>query len=237
MAAFFRKNSWSSLNHGPRAGGQAPSMLLLHYTGMQSAAEALERLCGPAREVSAHYVIEESGEIHSLVPEDRRAWHAGKAYWAGERDINSASIGIEIVNPGHEFGYRAFPEHQITSLIRLAQGIVKRYGIPPARVLGHSDVAPGRKADPGELFPWERLAREGLGLWPQPGRAEDAPAGRIQDMLAQYGYNPECDLPALLTAFHRHFYPEKFRDDPAEADGESIARLASLLRQAQGHRS
>lgn len=124
-------------------------MLLLHYTGMKSAEEALERLCDPSSEVSAHYVIEESGEIHTLVPEDRRAWHAGKAYWAGESDINSVSIGIEIVNPGHEFGYCAFPEHQITSLIRLSQGIIKRYGIAAPRVLGHSDVAPGRKTDPG----------------------------------------------------------------------------------------
>lgn len=234
MPQFFRKQPPSSPHHGPRAGGQAPSLLLLHYTGMQSAAAAIERLCDPASEVSAHYVIAESGEIHSLVPEDRRAWHAGKSYWAGETDINSASIGIEIVNPGHEFGYRDFPGHQITSLIRLARGIVNRYAIHPARVLGHSDVAPGRKTDPGELFPWERLAREGVGLWPAPIEADYETVMDIKALLVEYGYNPECDGAVLLREFHRHFYPERL-DEPA--DSESIARLRSLIRQARGRRS
>lgn len=233
MLHLFRKRRWASLNHGERVGGRPPSILLLHYTGMRTAEEALERLCDPSSEVSAHYLIEESGEIHSLVPENRRAWHAGKSYWAGETDINSASIGIEIVNPGHEFGYRAFPEHQIVSLIRLAKGILKRYGIPPARVLGHSDVAPGRKTDPGELFPWERLAREGVGLWPEPEErikrgAMDETA--LKALLVEYGYNPDLELPVLVMEFHRHFYPENLGKP---ADSKSIARLLSLLRQAQ----
>lgn len=238
MLHLFRKKRWESLNHGERAGGAVPSLLLLHYTGMRSAGEALERLCDPASEVSAHYLIEESGVVHSLVPEDRRAWHAGKSYWAGESDINSASIGIEIVNPGHEFGYRAFPEHQIVSLIRLAQGIVKRYGIKPSRVLGHSDVAPGRKTDPGELFPWERLAHEGVGVWPAPNDADRREASavltgevRLKALLAEFGYNPETPLPVLLTEFHRHFYPQNL-DKPA--DVESAARLLNLLRQKAG---
>ncbi|MCD8562678.1 MAG: N-acetylmuramoyl-L-alanine amidase [Alphaproteobacteria bacterium] len=235
MLHLFRKNRWESLNHGARAGGRVPSLLLLHYTGMRSAEEALERLCSSESEVSAHYLIEESGVVHSLVPEDRRAWHAGKSYWAGDTDINSASIGIEIVNPGHEFGYRAFPEHQIVSLIRLSEGIVKRYNIKPSRVLGHSDVAPGRKTDPGELFPWERLAREGVGLWPAPHEVDRREAeavlvddARWKELLARYGYNPDIDLPVLLMEFHRHFYPQNLGKP---ADCESAARLLSLLRQ------
>jgi N-acetylmuramoyl-L-alanine amidase len=243
MLHLFKKARWSSLNHGARAGGQKPSLLLLHYTGMRSAEEALERLCDPHSEVSAHYLIEETGEIHSLVPEDRRAWHAGKAYWAGESDINSASIGIEIVNPGHEFGYRAFPEHQITSLVRLSQGILKRYNIPPSRVLGHSDVAPGRKADPGELFPWERLAQAGVGLWPAPLEAEYREAediilepARVKELLVAYGYNPEIELPLLLTEFHRHFCPETFAANPAEAECATLAKVLSLIRQEADQR-
>lgn len=202
MFPFSKKQRWSSLNYNERKIG--PSMLLIHYTGMQTAEAALERLCDPASEVSAHYVIEETGVVHSLVPEDKRAWHAGKAYWAGETDINSASIGIELVNPGHEFGYRPFPEHQITSLIKLAQGIMKRYDIKPSRVLGHSDVAPGRKSDPGELFPWELLAQHGVGVWP-------APVPAVKESLVAYGYNPEVEESVLLQEYKRHFYPEEFK--------------------------
>jgi N-acetylmuramoyl-L-alanine amidase len=146
------------------------SLVVLHYTGMETAQAALARMCDPAAEVSAHYMIEEDGTVHRLVAEEHRAWHAGRSYWRGITDINSASIGIELVNPGHEHGYRPFPEAQMEALIPLLAGIMARHNIDPAGVLGHSDVAPARKEDPGELFEWEVLARYGLAL-PRPSRA------------------------------------------------------------------
>ena len=145
-------------------------ILLLHYTGMETGAAAVARLCDPVARVSAHYTVDEDGTIFSHVPEECRAWHAGISYWAGARDINARSIGIEVVNPGHEFGYRSFPATQVEAVIRLSQDIVRRRSIPAARVLGHSDVAPACKIDPGELFPWGALALEGVGLWPQTRR-------------------------------------------------------------------
>ena len=141
-------------------------MLVLHYTGMASSEDALARLCDPAAQVSAHYLIDEDGQIYQLVVEEKRAWHAGVSCWAGEQDINSRSIGIELVNPGHDLGYRNFPELQMRRLAELGHEILLRHPIPPHRVLGHSDVAPGRKRDPGELFDWEWLAGQGIGLWP-----------------------------------------------------------------------
>lgn len=150
-------HDYKSPNYGARRGGQAPSMILIHYTGMKTGKAALERLCDPAAEVSAHYVIEENGDLYHLVDDEHRAWHAGVSEWEGETDINSASIGIELVNPGHEWGYRPFPEVQIAALIALCRDLVATYDIPIERILGHSDVAPGRKQDPGELFPWDRL--------------------------------------------------------------------------------
>src|SRR3954467_5121679 len=153
-----------SPNHDDR-GGAAIDMLVLHYTGMQTAEPALARLCDPAAKVSAHYTIDEDGTVYAHVPEDRRAWHAGVSHWAGISNVNARSIGIELVNPGHEYGYREFPEAQIAALIELCGGILQRHPIPAARVLGHSDVAPARKEDPGELFPWQRLAKAGIGVW------------------------------------------------------------------------
>ena len=142
-------------------------ILIMHYTGMETGAGAVARLCDPAARVSSHYTVDEDGTIFAHVPEECRAWHAGVSYWAGARDINGRSIGIEIVNPGHEFGYRSFPGAQIEAVIKLSREIVARHSIPPERVLGHSDVAPARKIDPGELFPWGGLALAGVGLWPQ----------------------------------------------------------------------
>ncbi len=154
-----------SPNHDDR-GGAAIDMLVLHYTGMKTEEGALERLCDPAAKVSAHYTIGEDGTVYAHVPEARRAWHAGVSFWAGVTNVNARSIGIELVNPGHEYGYRAFPDAQIAALIILCHGILQRHPISPTRVLAHSDVAPARKEDPGELFPWERLAKAGIGLWP-----------------------------------------------------------------------
>ncbi len=227
-----------SPNHGPRAVEAPIDMLILHYTGMQNGASALERLCDPEAEVSAHYLIEEDGRIHRLVAEDRRAWHAGVACWRGETDINSRSIGIELVNPGHEFGYRPFTEPQITALERLARDILRRHPIPPHRVLGHSDVAPMRKQDPGELFDWRRLATEGIGLWPDTDDmlTLSGDLKTLQAMLADYGY--DCPVSgalcqrtrAVITAFHRHFRPGTVTGHPDEETAKLIAKLLSMTK-------
>jgi N-acetylmuramoyl-L-alanine amidase len=211
-----------SPNHDDR-GGAVIDMLVLHYTGMRTAQEALTRLCDPAAKVSAHYTIDEDGTIYAHVPEARRAWHAGLAYWAGATDINARSIGIELVNPGHEFGYRDFTEDQIASLITLCHSILMRHPIPSARVLGHSDVAPARKDDPGELFPWPRLAKAGIGLWPQSGVASDLGP----EALSHYGYDPNAPQDKTIAAFQRHFRPKKL---DGQWDEECAGILSELLR-------
>lgn len=225
-----------SPSHDARPAGQPVDILLLHYTGMRSAGDALERLCDPAARVSAHYLIDEDGTLWRLVPEERRAWHAGVAAWAGASDINARSIGIELVNPGHEFGYRPFPAPQMEALEALARLILSRHPIPAHRVLGHSDVAPLRKEDPGELFDWARLARAGIGLWPADGSqgldGPPTPIGEFQAGLARFGYqvprsgmlDPETS--AVITAFQRHFRPARVDGVP---DGGTAARLAALL--------
>src|SRR3984893_5642581 len=187
-----------SPNHGERQGVQRPDMIVLHYTGMPSAAAALDRLCARGTEVSAHYFVFEDGQIVQMVPENRRAWHAGAAFWAGETDINSCSIGIEIANPGHEHGYPDFPKRQIAATTALCRGILTRNTIAPARVLGHSDVAPARKQDPGEKFPWRILHDSGVGHWVKPAKITDGPllalgdrsdaVVAVQRSLAEYGY-------------------------------------------------
>jgi N-acetylmuramoyl-L-alanine amidase len=209
-----------SPNHDDR-GGATLDMLVLHYTGMVSAEAALARLCDANAKVSAHYTIAEDGTVYVHVPEARRAWHAGRSYWAGTRDVNACSIGIELVNPGHEFGYRAFPESQIASLKSLCRDILTRHGIPASRVLAHSDVAPARKQDPGELFPWPALADAGIGLWP----------GKVQGYrpaadLITCGYDPEAPMDKVITAFQRHFRP---RQMTGIWDEDCGALLAALL--------
>ena len=225
-----------------------PDMLVLHYTGMRTADEAVARLRDPEAKVSAHYVIDEDGSILRLVAEERRAWHAGKGAWQGETDCNAASIGIEIVNPGHEFGYRDFPEAQIDAVIRLIGDIRSRWTIPDARIIGHSDLAPERKQDPGERFPWKRLAGEGHGLWfePAPERIEalGAPLGVGDEGLGVivlraglhrlgYGLQPggDYDEATKLTveAFQRHWRPAKV---DGVADGETRATLMGVLQLA-----
>jgi N-acetylmuramoyl-L-alanine amidase len=225
-----------SPNHDARPAGQAVDILLLHYTGMESATEALDRLCDPTARVSAHHCIDEDGTVYRLVDQARRAWHAGQSCWAGETDINARSIGIELVNPGHEFGYRAFPAPQMTALIALARDILARHPIPPERVLGHSDVAPLRKQDPGELFDWAGLAAHGIGLWPQPvvPPAANPEVSEVQRQLARYGYAVplhgmlDDETRAVVTAFQRHFRPAAVTGEP---DAETAARLPSLLAQ------
>ncbi len=216
-----------SPNFGERPEGVKPSLLILHYTGMKTSCAALERLCDPKSEVSAHYLVCEEGSIVQMVAEDKRAWHAGKSYWRGIEDVNSHSIGVEIVNKGHEFGYEEFPEVQIETVIRLCQKIMQRHDIKPENVLGHSDIAPARKQDPGELFPWQKLAEKGVGVWPEPV-AEGAREEGFKALLVEYGYDPSVDLETLTEAFHRHFYPENLGKS---ADKESAARLQSLIMQ------
>lgn len=218
----------TSCGAGPRI-----DMLVLHYTGMQSAAAALQRLCDPAARVSAHYLVEENGALWRLVPEARRAFHAGVSFWQGENDLNHVSIGIEIVNPGHEWGYCPFPRAQMEAVLRLCRDILARHPIPPDRVVGHSDIAPERKADPGELFDWAGLARAGIGIWPAqiPAQGRGRPIGVVEQAaaladLAAIGYRVDAGNPApALTAFQRRFRPQRW---DGRLDGESAQRLAQV---------
>lgn len=202
-----------SPNHDARPDGTVIDILLLHYTGMQSAEAALDRLTDPNAKVSAHYLIDEDGRCYRMVDENRRAWHAGVASWQGATDINARSIGIELVNPGHQFGYRPFPDRQMECLTRLSQAILQRHPIPPARVLAHSDVAPDRKEDPGELFDWESLARNGIGLWPTslPTQSDAMDFSEAMRLLSEIGYAaPETALMSqsarsVLLAFQRRW--------------------------------
>ena len=232
----------ASPNHGERRGHGPPNCLILHYTGMPTGEAALKALTDPASEVSAHYLVWEDGSIDQLVAETARAWHAGKASWKGESDLNSASIGIEIVNPGHDGGSPPFPDRQIEATIRLARDICARWRIPPERVLAHSDVAPARKRDPGEAFPWSALWRGGVGHWTAPvalagsplfAHEEEGPSVRaLQAMLALYGYGVEItgvyDLKTrqAVAAFQRHFRPERV---DGEADASTVATLKALI--------
>lgn len=217
-----------SPNFGPRRAGLPIDMLVLHYTGMKTAEAALLRLCDPAAMVSAHYLIDEAGAVFALVDEDARAWHAGIARWRGESDVNGRSIGIELVNPGHEFGYRQFPSPQIAALTTLCQAILARHAIPARNVVGHSDVAPARKTDPGELFDWPALAAAGIGLWPveagPPVAAGEAP---LAADLARYGYDVANPMLAI-AAFQRHFRRSRI-DGRADPETASLARTLLAL--------
>lgn len=214
-----------SLNWDDRPKDTDVDILVLHYTGMETAAAALHRLCDPAAQVSAHYLVDEDGSVHRLVPEHRRAWHAGRAYWRGWTDINERSIGIEVVNPGHEFGYRPFPDVQMAAVSQLAQDIVLRYRIPGRNVVAHSDVAPDRKADPGELFDWARLAAAGVGLWPSEAETCVMDPDAVRHMLAEVGYDPAHPT-AALKAFQRHYRPERVT---GRIDFGTCRRLAGLV--------
>ncbi len=199
------------------------SMVVLHYTGMPTAEEALARLCDPAAKVSAHYMIDEDGTVTALVPEAKRAWHAGSAYWRGITDVNSASIGIELVNPGHDWGYRPFPDAQMEALLPLLADIVDRHDISPTNVVGHSDVAPARKQDPGELFDWQRLARLRLALpvpKPKMRLVYDNP-GAFYLALERFGYDI-TDGRAAVRAFQRRWRPKVI-------DGEIDGQIGGLL--------
>jgi N-acetylmuramoyl-L-alanine amidase len=231
-----------SANFGERSKGRLPDMIVLHYTGMPDVEGAITQLCTAGTEVSAHYVVLEDGRIVQCVPEANRAWHAGVASWAGEEDINSCSIGVEIVNRGHDWGYPDFPPRQIAAVIALCRGIILRREVPSHRVLGHSDVAPSRKKDPGEKFPWHSLANSGVGHWVQPApimRGEalklgaiSEEVGHLQQALAKYGYGVpitgKYDGPTMevVAAFQRHFRPVRV---DGVADRSTLTTLQSLL--------
>ncbi len=232
----------ASANYGERNKGRQPDMILLHYTGMPNVEGAIAQLCTPGTDVSAHYVVLEDGRIVQCVPESKRAWHAGVSSWAGEDDINSCSIGIEIVNRGHDWGYPPFPRRQIAAVIALCRGIVLRRNVPPHRVLAHSDVAPARKKDPGEKFPWHSLANSGVGHWVQPApimRSGGLKLGTIgeevrdlQQALARYGYGVpvtgkyDTSTAEVITAFQRHFRPARV---DGIADHSTLVTLQALL--------
>lgn len=234
-----------SPNFGPRRDGVRPDMIVLHYTGMETGPAAEARLCDPASEVSSHYLVHEDGRIVQMVRESDRAWHAGQSSWRGTTDVNSRSIGIEIVNPGHGLGYPDYPKAQIVAVIELCRGISDRHGIRPDMILGHSDVAPGRKVDPGEKFPWRLLARHGVGHFVEPARFRGtavaspgdngAAVEELQSMLALYGYgveitgffDPQTEI--AVAAFQRHFRPRKVDGVADRATVETLRRLLASL--------
>ena len=196
-----------SPNQDERPPGGAIDVLILHYTGMRTGQDALARLCDPAARVSCHYVVEEDGATWQLVDEARRAWHAGVSHWRGHDGLNDRSIGVEVVNPGHDWGYRDFPALQMAAVCDLCLGILRRHPIPPGNVVAHSDVAPDRKQDPGELFDWPGLAANGVGLWPEcrtaSGLGPDVPLA-----LRMIGYG-DPGSEATLRAFQRHWLPQE----------------------------
>jgi N-acetylmuramoyl-L-alanine amidase len=222
-------------------------MLVLHYTGMPDEGEALQWLCNPVSQVSAHYFVFEDGRVLQMVPEGRRAWHAGLSQWDGETDINSSSIGVEIANAGHPGGLPAFGEAQIESVVALSKDIVTRWRMAPERVLAHSDVAPGRKLDPGEAFPWDHLHRAGVGHWVSPAPIQDGrffsrgdqgmPVEALQAMLAMYGYGLKItgsfdeDTEKVVAAFQRHFRPQRI---DGVADASTITTLRDLIARRPG---
>lgn len=232
-----------SPNHDARPAGAPVDVLVLHYTGMETAAAALDRLCDPAARVSSHYLVEEDGTIWRLVDESRTAFHAGVSSWRGHEALNARSIGIEIVNPGHEWGYRPFPPEQVDAVESLCRAVLRRHPIPARNVIAHSDAAPERKQDPGELFPWAQLADGGIGLWPLgvPDLGCAAPATdpdalrAVRADLSRIGYRVAAEggqdaaLAAVLRAFQRHWRPEAVT---GLADRGTRARLAALHRVA-----
>ena len=237
-----------SPNYEPRVGVSKPDMLVLHYTGMESCAAALDRLTSAEAKVSSHYLVDDDGSIAQLVAESERAWHCGQSLWAGETDLNSRSIGIEIHNPGHDFDYVDFPEGEMRAVEALCLDILRRNpAIPPARVLAHSDIAPGRKRDPGEKFDWARLARSGIGLWVAPAPLgddeamgpgdEDERVAELQLLLQAYGYGVEATgtygrgLEQVVGAFQRHFRPARI---DGRADASTLDTLRRLLALSRG---
>ena len=218
---------FSSPNFNDRPKDIVPNILVIHYTGMQSLDQALQRLMSSNSQVSAHYLISRKGEIFKLVSEEKRAWHAGVSYWRGETDINSYSIGIELENPGHEFGYSKFPKSQMSVLTELCVELINKYSISPENIVGHSDIAPRRKKDPGELFDWKSLAKKGVGLWPEP-ILNKITLESFEKSLNDFGYEI-VDLRSTITAFQRHYLPDKVSGISDATTQKTLATLLSLV--------
>ena len=233
-----------SPNHGERRGRSTPDCIVLHYTGMADGPSAMVRLCDPETELSCHYVVAEDGAVIQLVPEVRRAHHAGRSCWAGETDLNSASIGIEIVNGGHDFGLPAFPPAQVAAVIALCRDVMGRYAMVPPRILAHSDIAPSRKQDPGERFPWRTLAEAGVGLWVPPGESLEralAPGSggdavaALQVDLARFGYGIapsrlyDAATVTVVRAFQRRFRPARIDGIADQGTIETLRRCLEVL--------
>ena len=245
MSPYDIDRTHASANSGHRPPGSAIDHLVLHYTGMRSEEGARDWLCDPRSQVSSHYVVFEDGRVFQLVDENRRAWHAGRSAWRGVTDLNSRSIGIEIANPGHEFGYRPFPDRQIEAVIGLCRSIFSRHHIPPHQVVAHSDVAPDRKEDPGELFPWEWCAAFGIGLWVPPASLDHEPALsrgdegekvlELQQLAANIGFDAPLSglfddrTEIVVRAFQRHWRPARIdgRADPSTLD--TLGRVAAAF--------
>jgi len=206
----------------------AVEFLVLHYTGMPTAQSAIDLLRSPEAKVSSHYVVDEDGTVYCLVPEEKRAWHAGISYWRGHRMLNGASVGIEIVNPGHEWGYRPFPAAQMDAVRELCRGILSRHSIPARNVVAHSDIAPNRKQDPGELFGWKGLAEAGIGVWTD----EFASPGNVRADLAAIGYDVSLPERDVVLAFQRHFLPQNLSGVVDFATGGRAAALRALVDRA-----
>lgn len=234
-----------SPNYGERAGGITADMIILHYTGMESDEGALAWLCNAESQVSSHYFVHQDGTVVQMVPETQRAWHAGRSKWAGESDINSRSIGIEIANGGHPAGLPGFPDAQVDAVVELCRDCAARLDIAPERVLGHSDVAPGRKVDPGEMFPWGKLHQAGVGHWVEPVAVSGGryfqrgdcgqPVEALQSMLSLYGYGIDitgefCEkTEAVVKAFQLHFRPQQVDGIADMSTIETLHRLLSSL--------
>lgn len=228
--------SCPSPNYNDRPGKGLIDMVVIHYTGMITGGAALQRLCEPSSKVSAHYLIEENGDIYQLVADEKRAWHAGVSYWMGQSNLNDCAIGIELVNPGHENGYRSFPLQQMQSLVAVIQKLQRKYKIPARRMVGHSDIAPTRKMDPGELFDWSWLAEQGIGVWPKPQafslieRSNSFYPALVGTGLQRVGYEVKSttaeDMAVVVTAFQRHFRPQKV---DGQIDQETMKILNGLL--------
>lgn len=235
-----------NFNDRPK-GVSSINSLVMHYTGMKTAQEALLRLCDPSFKVSAHYMVYENGEIVNLVPDEKRAWHAGISCWRGKAGLNDSSIGIEIVNKGHEFGYEPFTDEQINSVIELSANLISKYNIEQRNIIGHSDIAPSRKQDPGELFPWKQLSSNNIGLWPKvkvlwkknkiliKSGSEGVSVADIQSRLQKYGYHIRVDgnygskMEDVVTTFKRHFVPENLSSDWDKLSDCSLNKLIELI--------
>lgn len=226
-----------SPNFGPRKDGKTARYIILHYTDSPSTETARAILKSPEREVSAHYLVSDDGTVIKMVEEEHRAWHAGKSYWRGETDMNSASIGIEIQNTGHTWGYVPFPATQLDVVKALCHGIMARWNISAANVIAHSDIAPMRKEDPGHLFPWKDFAASGIGVYTTAAdmpRGDMVAAGDIRAGLLQYGYDPDAAITESIMAFQRHFEPQVFTGDGAA--GTPTTRTAMILQELLSHR-